>query len=272
MAVANAGCGRNLHWAALHFRIVRLQAPPILSSIARSLMDFAYPVSCLGCESASREHPLCLSCEGQMLRSAALPACIACGKCLAHEGAGCQSCLGKGHPHIERIARLGPYEGALRKLILAVKFEERWNLMPYLARQLATVSLVADLVNDAELAVPIPLHRWRLLQRGYNQAELLTRELLVGREEPAISGSLRRRRWTSKQSRQSSATARARNLRDAFTVHRAEEVAGKRVLLVDDVLTSGATAVEAARTLRRAGARSVDLLVLAVTDHPRYDE
>jgi ComF family protein len=175
-------------------------------------------------------------------------------------------------PHIERVVRLAPYERAVRKMVLAIKFGKHWNLMPYVAEQMACVERVIEVVNDAEVVVPVPLHRWRLLSRGFNQAELLAMELLRGRSEPAVRCVLKRRRWTARQSRQSSATARARNLRDAFAVAHAEAVRGRRVMLVDDVLTSGATAVEAARTLKRAGAKEVSLLTMAVTDHPRYDE
>lgn len=122
----------------------------------------------------------------------------------------------------------------------------------------------SQLLTDADVLVPVPLHRWRLLTRRYNQAALLAQGL--GRATGiAVSNScLIRVRRTPSQGRMT-AGQRARNVQGAFAVphDRRDEIVGRRVLLIDDVLTSGATVTACTRTLRRAGAASVDVLTLA---------
>lgn len=198
-----------------------------------------------------------------MLRSGSEPACEACGRLLGQRGAGCQSCVGKGIPHIERVVRLAVYEGAVRRLVLAMKFERRWSVGTYLGRLLAARADVAALASAADVVVPVPLHRWRHLGRGFNQAEVIARAMAAGKCARLLS----RPRATAVQSRQSSATARARNVKGAFARAWRADVTGKRVLLVDDLLTTGATIEEAARTLKRAGAARVDVAVVAIPDH-----
>ena len=131
----------------------------------------------------------------------------------------------------------------------------------------------ADLLASAELVAPVPLHWRRLFMRRYNQAMLLARMIVrvagPGRTLQLAPDLLRRQRWTGSQAGLK-AQERRRNVREAFDVHpkwRAM-VAGKTVLLVDDVLTTGATVEACARALQRAGARRVDVLTLARVVRP----
>jgi len=157
--------------------------------------------------------------------------------------------------------RLGTYDGQLRELVLRMKIEgsealseavgERWagNICPKLAG------------NRIDLVVPVPLHWRRRWQRGFNQSELLARAL-AGRMGVPYQPVLRRVRHTPKQTTLSP-TARRDNVRNAFRVARTAEVRGRAVVLVDDVLTTGSTAHEAARALRDAGTVSIAVAVVA---------
>lgn len=205
--------------------------------------------------------PLCERCLGDVRRAAALPACDACGSLLGQEGAGCQRCGGKGYPHVAAVWRWGPYEGPLRTLLLKAKFRHGWGVLRPLGRELAGA------VDNAafDLVVPVPMTRWRAFVRGYNVAELLGREVTAARGVP-WSRALARRRAGVRQSSLHSHAARQRNVADAFRVARPADVSGRHVLLVDDILTSGATVTACARLLREAGAKRVAAAVVAVAD------
>ncbi|MFN7919022.1 MAG: ComF family protein [Bryobacteraceae bacterium] len=158
----------------------------------------------------------------------------------------------------------GGYEGALRRLIHVFKYDGVTTLAEPLGRLLAR-ALPRDIEFD--LVVPAPMHWRRRWSRGFNQAELLARE--IGRRiSVPVKPALRRGRNTPSQAGLTSA-ARRRNLAGAFRVSDPKKVAGKHVLLVDDVLTTGTTAAVCARALKRAGAARVTVLTLARADR-RY--
>lgn len=164
-----------------------------------------------------------------------------------------------------RLVAYGPYEGRLRELILAYKFENRLDL----GRQLQEFALAAferGLAQFPELSacdalVPVPLHPKRLRWRGFNQSRELARLLSARRGLPMVQQGLVRVRRTTPQM-ELKREARAENIRGAFQA-RKEFVAGRSVLLVDDIMTTGSTLEECARALVAAGAARVDVLVLA---------
>jgi ComF family protein len=178
----------------------------------------------------------------------------------------CGQCLRQPRPW-GRLVAAGPYDGRLRELILAYKFEGRLDL----GRQLQELLLAAfarGLADFPELAgcdmlVPVPLHPRRLLARGYNQSREIARLLAARRRLPIVQEALSRVRMTVPQM-ELGARERVENIRAAFAARR-ELVAGRSALLVDDIMTTGATLEECARTLARAGAARVDVLVLART-------
>jgi ComF family protein len=158
--------------------------------------------------------------------------------------------------------RLGPYEGLLREVILRLKYVHGEGLAEVLGE--LWVSHLEPRLRDlkADVIVPVPLHWWRRWTRGYNQSEVLARAVADRLHIPCKSGWLRRIRNTPRQVGQST-TARRENVRKAFSASTWAELRGKAVLLVDDVLTTGSTASDAARALRAAGASRVVVAVLA---------
>jgi len=154
-------------------------------------------------------------------------------------------------------------------LILALKHGDRTDSAPALAGWMAAAG--RDMLAAADIVAPVPLHRWRLLARRYNQAALLAHSIAARAGRPCVPDLLIRRRRTPSQGGLS-ASGRARNVAGAFKVNptRAAALPDKRVVLVDDVLTTGATAESCARTLLLGGAATVDVLTLARVVRPSY--
>jgi ComF family protein len=192
------------------------------------------------------------------------PLCRICGdslpawRVISIAAAACARCRRR-PPAFDRSASVGEYEGALRAIVHAFKYEGRRSLAPRLGRLMRDAG--PDLVAGADVAVPVPLHPWRRLRRGFNQAT----ELAHGLGLPVVH-AVRRTRSTSPQSGLPAA-ARRGNVHDAFSLARAtargQSVTGRVVLLVDDVTTTGATLDACARVLRLAGAREVWALTAA---------
>ena len=161
----------------------------------------------------------------------------------------------------DRASCFGFYEGPLRRLIHLFKYSG----MKPLARPLAGLLEKALPIDDRyDAVVPVPLHRRKKWQRGFNQAELLARLLAERRHFPLLH-ALQRKRPTVVQASLAMA-GRRRNVAGAFLARPGADLAGKRILLIDDVMTTGATASACATALKRGGAMSVSLLTLARVD------
>ncbi|MGE5952561.1 MAG: ComF family protein, partial [Qipengyuania vulgaris] len=181
------------------------------------------------------------------------------------EGSICAPCLGNPPVH-DGIAAGTLYTDTSRKLVLALKHGRRIALAPLLARLIAARIPEAD---EERLVIPVPLHRWRLWHRGFNQAALLARELeKAGCGDLLVDGLKRTRRTPSLGGM--GAKARARALSGAIAVRKPESIKGRHIMLVDDVLTSGATSTACVKALKRAGAKSVIIACFArVLDEAR---
>ncbi|QGJ72271.1 Amidophosphoribosyltransferase [Planctomycetales bacterium 10988] len=238
--------------------------------------ELFYPTYCLGCE-AMLEEPtdemaLCPTCQEE-LNATARPYCTRCGLSLpgfnqleesekplfsANES-GCIRCRSEKVPFAYHF-RLGIYQGLLRSLILQMKHDRSGQIAKTLAeaawqRQGITLqSLPLDVI------VPIPMHWQRRWDRGLNAPEVIA-ETLGRRLNLPAKNILQRKRATTMQA-QRSATQRAENVKGAFEVRPKTDLSGKSVLLVDDILTTGATCREAAKVLKRAGAKDTSVLVL----------
>ena len=197
------------------------------------------------------------------------PRCRSCGREIPgltpeETALRCDGCLRRKHPWDRGRAALR-YEGAGRELILSLKHGDRLDLAPVLARWMLAAG--PELAAEADLAAPIPLHWTRMLTRRSNQSAELARALcrLAGRRAVFAPGLLFRTRRTVSQGAGNRA-ARIANVKGAFGLGRRgrARVRGKRVLLIDDVLTTGATLAEATRTCLEGGASGVDVIVAAL--------
>jgi ComF family protein len=190
------------------------------------------------------------------------PVCDGCGAPFEFDpGARCAACLAR--PRAFDAARAACiYDESSREPILKLKHADRTDLAPMLARWLSRAA--RELIDEADAVAPVPLHPLRLLRRRYNQAAEIARPLAALSGAPYLPDALVRRRATPTQGGRSG-SGRRRNVAGAFEVPpaRRKQVEGLRILLIDDVLTTGATAEGCARALKAAGAARVDLAVVA---------
>lgn len=235
-----------------------MQVPEAIAPV----VDLFFPPRCPLCGAAlGAQVGLCAECWGTM----AIPGEPSCAKCQRPfgdgmpEGAICAPCLAEPPLH-DGIATATLYNDPARRLVLAFKRGGRVALAPFLAR-LITARLASPRlpqVGPGWLVVPVPLHRWRLWSRGFNQSALLGAAIARERGARLLVDGLVRRKATPVLGGLG-AKARARALAGAIALHpkRAEALRGADVVLVDDVLTSGATTEACVKVLKRAGARRV---------------
>src|ERR1700675_3548805 len=225
-------------------------------------LDLVFPPLCPVCDGilgAGRRDPLCGACwEG--FERIAPPWCRCCGAPLTIEGL-CGACRSR-RPRFAYARAAVIYADLVREAIHAFKFGGRRGLANPLGDLLAGLGLPALPGAAPDALVPVPLHPRRARERGYDQALLLARRLERAWGVPVVADALLRAVPTRPQT-DLDAAARRRNVRDAFAVRRPELIAGRPVVLVDDVLTTGATAGECARSLYRAGAAAVGVLTVA---------
>ena len=245
-----------------------LPSMPRLRRAAGTLLDAVLPPRCLACgEVVAGDGSLCPACWSN-LAFIAPPYCACCGLPFAFEVAPdalCGACVGR-DPAFGRARAALRYDDTSRALVLAFKHGDGTHAAPALGRWM--VQAAGELLQDCDLLVPVPLHRWRLFRRRYNQSALLAQ--IMGRQaQKPVASLLRRHRATPSQGGLSRA-GRQDNVRGAFSVAdgRKPALRGKAVLLVDDVLTTGATAEACARSLMKAGAGRVDMITLARVVRP----
>ncbi len=235
--------------------------------LGQGLLHLLYPHLCAACGRSlpADPAPFCADCRSKLTKDPH-PSCPYCaatvGPYVALEK-GCTRCRDR-HFHFERALRLGPYKDKelLQEVILRLKHAAGEGLAEQLGAFWAEHAEARLRELGADVVVPVPLHWWRRWQRGYNQSEALARALAARLRLPCKPGWLRRIRNTPLQTGQS-ATARRANVHGAFRARARAALRGKTVLLVDDVMTTGSTANEAARALREAGAARVVVAVLA---------
>jgi len=231
----------------------------------QGLNQLLWPAVCVNCREniCETDKNLCKSCWDELLFCTAGDYCRRCGRDVSRFGlldGACPDCQGR-QIHFDQIARAGIYDKSLQEMILAFK-KGRTELDSVLGFLANSALQGSGFVNGTEFFVPVPLHWSRRLFRGYNQALIIAKKL----KHPSakISTELVRIRRTKSQPAMASPAARVRNVAGAFAVRRKHQFTDRKICLVDDIKTTGATLNECARVLKQAGAAKVFALVLAV--------
>ncbi|MDD5115669.1 MAG: ComF family protein [Candidatus Omnitrophica bacterium] len=240
----------------------------MLRGFFRGIRDLIYPNFCPGCKNkispAGKQDLICGDCWEKIERNLP-PFCVYCGRRLEKRGAAvniCARCL-RNEFHFDRAFSPCSYTGIIKKLIHEFKYSGRDYLGEPLGR------LMNDFIRDYRLPieymdfiVPVPLHKSRLREREFNQAQLLSEEIAGEFDKEVLTGILVRNRQTRTQT-ELSPEERRRNVKSSFSVRDKKAVKGANILLVDDVLTTGATSSEAARVLKDSGAGIIFVMTLA---------
>lgn len=242
----------------------------LLHTALDSLATVFFPAPCRLCGellTTATRIPVCPLCWGRVRPLELVCACVLCQRPLSpvHQLADREPLCGlcrRGLQDFDRLRSFGGFDGALRDLLHLFKYNRVAPLARPLARLLGVVVHQEPALRQVDAVVPVPLHPRRERTRGYNQAELLARELARELHLELETSALARIRDTASQT---GLTPRQRreNVRGAFAVRAASRVAGRRILLIDDVATTGATLNACARTLKRAKAAAVEAVTVA---------
>jgi len=239
-----------------------------VSKVACALGNLLFPSDCRICGELLRDFsriPVCPLCLAPPQPIAAEYFCVSCRMTFLtphplDESGRCTLCRLGAHG-FDAAYSYASYGGTLRKLVHLYKYSGVHPLSKVFGQWMA---LALPREQTFDMVVPMPIHWWKRVQRGFNQAEFLAGEI-ARRWNVPVRKAVRRTRSTPSQSGLTNAKRRA-NVQGSFAMARGMRLDGKRILLIDDVLTTGATASACARVLKRAGAKHVTILTLARTD------
>jgi ComF family protein len=238
------------------------------------MLDAVFPELCIACETwiAGGGRRLCDRCADALDRFAALPCCPRCARTMApasiHED-GCARCLHEHFWNVARIVRVGPYEPPLRHVIVGLKFTGQQRHAALLGNRLGDTLCREPWLSSVEAIVPVPMHRLRRAQRpcdhALDLAQTVSRRIRIksGQRIPVQRSAVWRKKYAISQTRAVSRNQRFENVRDCFEPSRRPNVAGKTVLIVDNLLVTGATICEVSKVLRREGAKRIYAAVVA---------
>jgi ComF family protein len=243
-----------------------------LREIVHRALDFCYPGVCAACnESCDGRGCLCGDCRLKLARLEMAPACDRCARPIPEFLAPCPHCTGDGLAPYDRILRLGLFDEPLKDIVHQMKYHNRWPLAEMLADRLLAHETVKGVISEMPTRdsriVPVPLYHWRQVSRGYNQSEVIARRI-AKKCRIKLAHPVTRLRHTETQTHLSR-TKRIENLKDAFALTNARCVKGKHVIVVDDVMTTGATLQAVGRVIQDAEPASLCAIVVAIAD-PRH--
>lgn len=234
-----------------------------IAAIAKNFMNLLYPMRCYSCGKdlgALDEYGVCEACVSRIKKNPA-PYCRLCGRPMEKISCLCAECK-KTAPHFDRAYSAYLYEGVLKELIHKFKYNGKIRLSRLLSRQMAEfIEDNGNILKDVDLITCVPLQNSRLRERGFNQSRILAVDI-SGRAGIPFADTLEKRVSTRHQN-ELSRDDRLANLKDAFAIRAKSDVYGLAVLLIDDVMTTGATLSECSKVLRDAGAGEVRCLTLA---------
>lgn len=235
----------------------------------RAVIDFIAPPKCLTCHAAIADPAsLCLTCWSKLAHIDA-PVCDVLGTPFAYDqGEGAISAPAvAAPPHWDRARSAVAYDEASRNIVHALKYRDTMEAGLLMARMMSRAGV--NIARDADVIIPVPLHRWRLWSRRFNQAAYLAQHIANHFAVSCRTDVLHRVK-ASRSQVGLKADERRKNVAKAFeiTPENLGTIAGRRVLLVDDVMTTGATAESCAAVLKKAGAARVDVLTFALVLGP----
>lgn len=241
----------------------------MLRNLINSLVDIIYPPTCIICKDklkdlSSVDNIVCIECWDKIKRNLP-PFCYRCGKHLNFSNFAkniCSSCIRKQF-YFDRAFSPCVYEGTIKELIHVFKYKSKdylgFTLAKLMIEFIKEYNLPIDLMD---LIVPIPLHKTRLREREFNQAQILSNYIALEFNKTISNDTLKRSRYTKTQTELKD-DERFLNVKESFLVTKDEVIKDRNILLVDDVLTTGATASWAAYALKKAGANIVFVLTIA---------
>ncbi len=232
-------------------------------NLFKIIFDAILPNRCASCGKIVEDSGVCGECYGE-LNFISSPYCKICGTpietAVTSSDFICGECAKTKKTYIDLTRSALVYNDAAKKIVLPFKFKDRTDLAPLLAKMALRAG--GDFWNEADLLVPVPLHRKRIFFRKYNQSALITGELSKI-SSVKCDNSLLLRSINTKPQVKCTAKQRLKNVKNAFEINSLKNVNGKNIILVDDVLTTGATVNECAKVLKQNGANKVYVLTIA---------
>jgi ComF family protein len=239
-----------------------------LGKLISDVLELCYPSACIYCDAPSKAKlRFCDECEKLMTALEMAGSCTRCAMPLPADDSLCAYCQGRGLRPFDRIVRLCVFDEPVRQLVHRMKYRGEWALAEILTDRLLQHDRAKSLLSDAQVLAPVPLHPFRQIGRGFNQADVIARR--IARRSPQrlrVAHPVTRVRNNPPQANATSKAERLRNLRGVFDLVDGRTIAGKHVVLVDDVMTTGATLRAMARTLIPARPAKISALILAIAD------
>jgi ComF family protein len=233
-----------------------------IAIVRQAFSDLIFPPFCPICEQqlSHNEHLVCEDCF-ESIHTIESRFCRRCAAPLEEERKTCRYCKDKKY-HFTKVRALGTFSPPLSEMVHLLKYERKTHLANRLGILLANIFLADHELSSSSIIIPVPLHPTRMRERGYNQSLLLAKKVAEISRTELCTHAISRAKPTKSQTALAH-TQRIDNLRNAFRIEDSEPLAGKSVTVVDDVLTSGTTLDEMAKTLLDAGAELIYGLVLA---------